>query len=170
MVFNGKECNEIEFKFDINTDFKEILKNLNNIELPHEETEANHVKNGVLELINNSLRAHREKQISDPIIVSFKYEKEGNLIVQIIDYGKGFDPKTLPCSLDEDPNNIDFNSKKFKEYQKKNNNLRFGMGLNLVRKIFNTFTLIFFDKNKKPIEWEPEKVWGTIITAKIRVS
>ena len=42
-------------------EFREILKVLNNIHLPDYGIDHDNMKYAVMELLNNSLRAHREK-------------------------------------------------------------------------------------------------------------
>ena len=93
--FNDKKYKQISFKFDLNTDFRQIIKTLDHLLLPNEESESRNIKNGLLELINNSLRAHRENKIDESIVISFECINS-TLKMLIKDHGKGFDPEKLP--------------------------------------------------------------------------
>jgi anti-sigma regulatory factor (Ser/Thr protein kinase) len=166
--YNNRKYRQISFKFDVDTDFREIIKTLDHLILPNNETESRNIKNGLLELINNSLRAHRENNINKSIIISFECINS-SLKMLIKDHGKGFDPEKLPYSIDKNTDEININSEDFKEYQKKNNYLRFGMGLYLVKKIFNTMQISFHDESGSTVPWDENKVSGTTITALIKV-
>jgi anti-sigma regulatory factor (Ser/Thr protein kinase) len=166
--YYDKKYKQISFKFDIDTDFRQIIKTLDHLVLPNKESEARNIKNGLLELINNSLRAHRENKIDKSIIISFECVNT-SLKMLIKDHGKGFDPEKLPYHIDKKTNEININSDEFKEYQKKNNYLRFGMGLYLVKKIFNKMEITFHDEQGNIVPWDENKVSGTTITARIKV-
>ncbi len=168
IMFNNKQYKQISFKFNLETDFREIIKTLDHLVLPNEESEARNIKSGLLELINNSLRAHRENKIDESILITF--ECANSLLTMLIkDQGRGFDPEKLPFPLNSNINEIDINSEEFKEYQEENNYLRFGMGLYLVKKIFNKIDITFHNKNSNIVPWDKEEVSGTTITATIKV-
>ena len=168
IMFNDKQYKQISFKFNLETDFREIIKTLDHLVLPNDEPEARNIKNGLLELVNNSLRAHREKKIDESILITFECVNS-SLIMMIKDYGRGFDPDKLPYSLNNNIKEIDINSEEFKNYQEENNYLRFGMGLYLVKKIFNKINVTFHNENGNIVPWDKEKVSGTTITAAIKV-
>lgn len=166
--YYDKKYKQISFKFDLETDFRQIIKTLDHLILPNKESESQNIKNGLLELINNSLRAHRENKIDKSIIITFECINS-SLKMYIKDHGKGFDPEKLPYPIEKNINEIDINSDKFKEYQQNNNYLRFGMGLYLVKKIFNKMEILFHDEEGKVVPWDENKVSGTTITATIKV-
>jgi len=168
ITFNDKRYKQISFKFNVDTDFREIIKTLDHLRLPNNESEARKIKNGLLELINNSLRAHRENKIDDSIVITFECV-DFSLTMKIIDQGRGFDPEKLPYSLKNSIEEININSKEFKEYQEENNYLRFGMGLYLVKKIFNKMNITFHDQAGNIVLWDKNEVSGTTITATIKV-
>ena len=120
------------------------------------------IKNAVLELLNNSRRAHREKNTEKKIIITFDVSSD-YLEVSIKDFGGGFNPQVLPYKLEENHHLIDSTEQRFLEYQKKHNYSRFGMGILLAKKVFPYFKLLFFDHNEKVVPWESGKVCGTLI-------
>jgi anti-sigma regulatory factor (Ser/Thr protein kinase) len=146
--------------------FRKILDTLEQLALPDMSCKADHVKYAVLEMINNSLRAHRLSRRPDPIEVIFELEP-ALLRVRILDKGPGFDPRNLPFSLDSDPYAIDLNAEVFQEYRKRNNYERFGMGLPLAMRTFDSFELAFLDDAGREVPWESWQsgnVRGTAIT------
>lgn len=135
---------------------------LNNIHLPDYSIDHDNIKYAVMELLNNSLRAHREKKVNKAIITTFN-TCNSHLLINIKDYGGGFDPRKLPYDLGEDHQEINSQSSFFIEYREKNNYLRFGMGLLLAKRTFTNFDLGFFDNYEKQVNWESGEVAGTII-------
>ncbi len=144
--------------------FRDILDILNYLSFPDYINEQDNIRYAVLELLSNSLRAHREKNVKKNIIITFNIN-DNNLEVSIKDFGGGFDPGNLPYNLEDDPNNIDNTGLKFLEYQKKHNYLRFGMGLLLAKRTFPIFEIIFFNKNEEPVAWSSGPILGTLIKA-----
>lgn len=144
-------------------EFREILKVLNNIRLPdYEDINSDNIKYAVMELLNNSLRAHREKRVNKAIITTFN-TFNSHLTINIKDYGGGFDPGKLPYDLQKDHREVNTQSSYFIEYREKNNYQRFGMGLLLARRTFTYFDLSFFDNYEKQIKWKSGETAGTII-------
>ncbi len=123
----------------------------------------------VLEVINNSLRAHRENNISEKITSLFVIHEDG-LYIQIKDSGGGFDPSILPYDINGSYEDIDFNGSQFSKYREDNGYLRFGMGLFLAKKTFSSLRLLFVDKDKNFIDWNPEGVKGTCIELEIAMN
>jgi anti-sigma regulatory factor (Ser/Thr protein kinase) len=120
------------------------------------------VKFALLELISNSLRAHRERGVREPVHTVLRFE-DGHLTVTIRDSGGGFDPSTLPYDLDGDVQAVDPNDASFQEYQKRNNFQRFGMGLLVARRVFPSFSLAFVDAEGRSVRWGEGAVSGTMI-------
>ena len=136
---------------------------LNNIHLPdYEGIDHDNIKYAVMELLNNSLRAHREKRVNKAIITTLN-TFNSHLTINIKDYGGGFDPGKLPYDLEKDHREINPQSSCFIEYREKYNYMRFGMGLLLARRTFTCFDLSFFDNYGKQIKWESGEAAGTII-------
>ena len=152
--------------------FRNVLRVLEVLELPDTGINPEHVKYALLEMINNSLRAHRNNDVTENIYVHFELVDPPAECIRILvrDRGHGFDPESLPYSLEDDPSSIDLDSPVFHEYRKKNNYQRFGMGLPLVLRTFDAFSIEFRDEGGNTIPWHPERVRGTCITVSKRVT
>ncbi len=162
LVYKDKKSQQLCLKIHPEADFREILNIVNAITFPDTLDNEENIKYATLELINNSLRAHREKREARKIIIHFRTKSE-TFDISIRDYGGGFDPARLPYDLNSNHELIDHTGPEFQEYQKKHNYKRFGMGLLLAKKTFSYFNLSFFDRHEQPISWEPGQVYGTMI-------
>ena len=171
MVFGNKKYRRIRLTVHPRAPFRNVLRVLERLELPETGTNPEHVKYALLEMINNSLRAHRNSDIEENIQIRFELldAPQECVRISVSDRGPGFDPESLPYSLNEDPASIDLNSPVFHEYRKKNNYRRFGMGLPLVLRTFDTFSIEFRDESGNAISWHPERVRGTSITVSKRL-
>ena len=160
--FQSKHSDQVTVNIHPEADFREILKTLDSIRFPEFVTNAENIKYAVLELISNSLRAHREKKVDKQVIAVFRAE-DSKVDIEVKDFGGGFDPKRLPYALEAPPDMIDQTSDAFEEYQEKHNYLRFGMGLLVTKKTFPFFQVIFFDEEEQPVQWGQSEVTGTVI-------
>lgn len=167
MQFRKKTYKRITIKLKPQMEFKKILETLEEIILPEMGRKQQNLKYAVLEMVNNSIRVHRENKIKEPICITLSYNSP-SLTIEVRDSGPGFDPGHLPYSLKDDPKHIDLKSKAFLEYRERNNYRRFGMGLYVVRKTFPVFKLTFLDKDGKSIPWKPGQVHGTSIIVGIK--
>jgi len=149
-------------------DFRNIIRRLDDISIPRTRVSATNLRFAVLELLNNSIRAHREKGEDREIQAVFTFA-DGRFKVSIRDFGGGFDLRALPYDLFADPATVNLHSAPFEEYQHKNGYRRFGMGLYIARKTFDTVQIQFFDDAGRPISWERGKVVGTVISLSARV-
>ena len=149
-------------------DFREVIRTLDAIDLPAVRVSGEHVRFAILELLNNSIRAHREKSEGRDISLDMTLS-DGRLVVAIRDFGGGFDPKRLPYDVDADPGSLDLHSPPFEEYQKRNGYKRFGMGIFVAKKTFEDFRLMFLDAEEKPAPWAPGRITGTLIILSVRV-
>ena len=166
MVFKKKQYRKIRLAVHPRAPFRKVLRILEELELPNTGISADHVKYALLEMISNSLRAHRSHEVEENIHICFELldEPQDRIQISVLDKGHGFDPDSLPYSLDDDPESIDLNSTVFQEYRRRNNYERFGMGLPLVLRTFDTFAIEFKDPEGNPISWHPDRVRGTTIT------
>jgi light-regulated signal transduction histidine kinase (bacteriophytochrome) len=162
MKYRKKTYNRITIKIQPQMEFKKILDTLEDITLPEMGSKQQNLKYAVLEMVNNSIRVHREHEINEPIHITIDH-RGATLTIEVRDFGPGFDPEILPYSLNDDPEEIDLKSQAFLEYRERNNYLRFGMGLYVVRKTFPVFELTFLNEEGHTIQWEPGKVSGTSI-------
>jgi anti-sigma regulatory factor (Ser/Thr protein kinase) len=143
-------------------DFRDVLHVFDAIKIPDTAIGADNLKFAVLELINNSIRAHRERGVGKDIAVDLTMAP-GRLHVSVRDFGGGFDPGLLPYSLDADPGELDLQAPGFQEYRRRNNFTRFGMGIFLAKKSFDHFQLLFLDETGKPAAWGEASIQGTLI-------
>jgi anti-sigma regulatory factor (Ser/Thr protein kinase) len=166
MVFGERRYKRIRLAIHPEAPFRRVLQVLDDLRLPGFGIDPEHLKYALLEMINNSIRAHKTHLVKERIIVLLRRLESPRSGVQILveDRGPGFDPDTLPYSLTDDPGTIDLNSPIFEEYRKANNYRRFGMGLPMVLRTFDSFDLEFRDENGLSIPWSPGKVRGTRIT------
>lgn len=160
--FRGKRSRRVRLSIDPRTEFRRILQVVEEMGFPECGISPENVRFAVLELINNSLRAHRERAVDRPISVVFE-AAGGHLQVHIRDHGGGFDPAILPYRLEEDLRQVDPLSPSFQRYQEEHNYQRFGMGLFLTRRTFPRFELTFLDRDDRPVSWQPGRVEGTLI-------
>jgi anti-sigma regulatory factor (Ser/Thr protein kinase) len=160
--FQSKQSEQVTLNIHPEADFREVLQTLESIDFPDFVTNAENIKYAVLELISNSLRAHREKRVDKQVIAVFRAE-DSKVDIEVKDFGGGFDPKHLPYPLEAPAETIDQTSDAFEEYQEKHNYLRFGMGLLVTKKTFPYFQVTFFDEEEQPAQWGESGVIGTIV-------
>ena len=160
--FRSKQGDQVIVNIHPKADFREVLQTLESIRFPEFVRNVENIKYAVLELISNSLRAHREKQVDRQIMAVFR-ATDTKIEVEVKDFGGGFDPRCLPYALEAPPESIDQASDAFELYQKKHNYLRFGMGLLITKKTFPFFQVVFFDENEQPVKWGGGVVVGTVI-------
>jgi anti-sigma regulatory factor (Ser/Thr protein kinase) len=166
MEFRSRRYRRLRVAIHPKVGFRKVLDLLDEVTFPSLPGKAEHLKYAVLELINNSLRAHRQAGRLEPIELAIE-RLDDALTIRVRDYGRGFDPRTLPYSLNTAPESIDINAVEFLEYRKANNYERFGMGLPLVMRTFDTFRLAFVDEAGAEMPWESwdaSRVRGTSIT------
>jgi anti-sigma regulatory factor (Ser/Thr protein kinase) len=150
-------------------EFNEILDILNEISVSNPSVQLEQIIYAILELLNNSLRAHRELGSTKKIHLVFLLE--GNYFsVRLQDWGGGFDPKVLPFDIEANIEDIDINGSDFVAYREKNGYRRFGMGFYIVRKTFSRFRLSFRDTEGRETSWEKGKTAGTCIDLSLEVS
>jgi anti-sigma regulatory factor (Ser/Thr protein kinase) len=164
---NGKHSRTIRLTVSPHADFRQVIQILGDIRIPPTQVSDEHIRFAILELLNNSIRAHREKNESRSILVDMTAAAE-RLVVAIRDFGGGFDPKRLPYELDADPATLDLQSPAFADYQKRNGYKRFGMGIYVAKKTFNDFRLVFLDTQDRPAPWSAGTVVGTLINLAVQ--
>lgn len=161
-VFQDRPSDRVALAIDPREDFREVLRKIDAVAFPDFVGNPDNLRFAVLELISNSLRAHREIDSQEPIRVEFR-SRDRHIEVEIRDFGGGFDPTRLPYDLAADPAGVDHNSAAFEEYRVRYENRRFGMGLLVARKTFPGFALRFFDRQHRAVRWGEASVWGTLI-------
>jgi anti-sigma regulatory factor (Ser/Thr protein kinase) len=160
--FRKKRAKRLHVMISPRAKFNEIFAVLGEIKFsPPLETQENAMY-AVLELVNNSLRAHRETNTLQPIRVIFQGSSEG-LHIEVIDKGGGFDPSRLPYDLRDEVSGLDLNGDSFQNYRSIHNNTRFGMGLCIAKRFFHDFQLEFLSHDGEPREWGSKDIGGTRI-------
>ena len=160
--FNKKPYKKVRMKIKAKTNFNDLLSAVSLLTIEGNGIESDYIMYAVLELLNNSLRAHRERKIEKDIIAEFKIN--GNsLIIRIQDWGGGFNPQDLPYDIEADPEFIDMHGNSFQKYREENDYKRFGIGLLVCKKTFSQFNLYFIDNELKTVPWESGRTAGTCI-------
>jgi anti-sigma regulatory factor (Ser/Thr protein kinase) len=163
LQLNGQQSRTVRLRVSPHADFREVIRILEEIGMPPTRVRAEHIRFAILELLNNSIRAHREKGENRDIFLEMAVV-ENNLSITIRDFGGGFDPGKLPYDLAADASTLNLQSAPFEQYQKQNGYKRFGMGIYVAKRTFDDFQLAFFDSSGNPSPWSPGAIAGTVIT------
>lgn len=148
ITYRQKTYRQLTFSFSGKVPFEKVLGALNHVDFNGTVENDEQAIYAILELINNSLRAHREKEVKEKIVLKIRSE-EDHVMVRLKDRGGGFDPSNLPYDIHSPVQEISPASEAFEAYREKHNYRRFGMGLLLARKVFPGFRLSFFEENGK---------------------
>ena len=168
LAIDGKAFYTVRIKISPSSDFRRVIHALDCVEFPSLKVTPENLKFAVLELVNNSVRAHREREEERDITVDMT-AVDGKLHVAVRDFGGGFDPGVLPYSLESDPSTLDVLSESFLSYQKRNAYRKFGMGILVAKRTSDRFQLVFLDENDTPVPWDPERVAGTLIRMELGI-
>jgi anti-sigma regulatory factor (Ser/Thr protein kinase) len=159
LSYNEKMYRQIKFSFSGDVPFEKVLTALNRIDFNGCIQNDEQAVYAVLELVSNSLRAHREKEVREKIVLKIRGE-EDHVRFRLTDRGGGFDVSRLPYDIYSPVEEINATSEAFEAYREQYDYRRFGMGLLLARKVFPGFRLTF--------EEEDGRVAGTIIDLSTR--
>lgn len=168
MRFRGKTLNSVRFRIPPDGNFGEVLSTFNQLQYPHTGVASEQITFAILELLSNSLRAHRDRAVNQPVLVEL-YVAQRGLLVKIIDRGGGFDPQALPYDLMADVHRVNLMSAAFEEYRRRFDNSRFGMGLIATRKVFPGFKLYFVDDSMQTQSWPSAGIVGTVVELHIPI-
>ena len=150
-------------------DFRRIIHTFDSIDMPPTRVSVENIRFAILELVNNSLRAHRERSEARDILIDLTVAG-GRLCIAIRDFGGGFDPAKLPYDIEANPATLDLHSRPFQEYQQRNGYTRFGMGIFVAKKTFDHFHLQFLDERDMPSPFLQGRIVGTLITLDLRMA
>jgi anti-sigma regulatory factor (Ser/Thr protein kinase) len=162
LEYRQKKCYDLSLRFAPSQEFREVVDAVRSVKLPPISVNAELAAFSVLELLSNSMRAHRERGVQDDVSLCYTLGQD-KLEIEILDAGRGFDPSRLPYRLDDPPSRVDPTSEAFTEYRIAHGNGRFGMGLLAARRTFPVFSLSFVDRELKPCPWFSGMVRGTRI-------
>ena len=166
MLFRGEKKLALRFLIEVNSPFPEIHKTFTELRYTEDGGADEQIAFALLELVSNSIRAHEEKGIREPVVVELR-STDHRLTVLVLDRGGGFDVSLLPYSLDEPVPPMDLLSSRFIEYRERYDNKRFGMGLIAVRRVFPEFSLYFVDEERNRVQWPSPRITGTAIDLKL---
>jgi anti-sigma regulatory factor (Ser/Thr protein kinase) len=167
LQMDGMQSRTIRLSVNPEADFRAIIRKLEAIVFPPIQVSQEHVRFAILELLNNSIRAHREKSEPRDILLDLTIS-DGKLVVSIRDFGGGFDTGSLPYELETDLSRLDLHSTRFEDYQRRNSFKRFGMGIYVAKKTFDEFRIVFLDEKDRPMRWTAGRTVGTLITLSVR--
>ena len=88
LVLNGKQSRTVRLKISPKADFRDVLHTLGEIGIPTTRVSDENIRFAILELLNNSIRAHREKGESRDICLDLTVT-DGRLVIAIRDFGGG---------------------------------------------------------------------------------
>ncbi len=162
IVYRTQRHNSLLLSFPPDGKFRDIVDNFAEIGYPALMVNPEIVSFALLELVSNSIRAHREKGVADAVNVRISTDGE-EFHVTVQDSGRGFDPGLLPYDIGAPAEGIDVMSDPFCSYRELHNGSRFGMGLYVAKKTFPKFSLFFVDSLEHPCPWFSGKVKGTRI-------
>ena len=165
--YKQKKYKTITIRLSKDSDFSVLLKEFHQLEFPELKSDIEHIRYAVLELVNNSIRAHKEQNTAERILLRFTLEEE-HLLTIIKDAGGGFDISVLPYDINHDVSQIDLNAPSFQQYREENDYNRFGMGLLVTKRTFDDFNITFYTGEREDVHWGEENILGTIITLRSR--
>ena len=97
LQMNDKRSRTIRLSVNPRADFRDVIRTLESITLPRVRVSNEHVRFAVLELLNNSIRAHKEKREPRDISIDLTMT-DGKLVVTIRDYGGGSTRESSPTA------------------------------------------------------------------------
>lgn len=162
IAYRSQRGETLQLAFSPRAEFRDIVDSFAEIAYPRLAVSRELVSFALLELVSNSVRAHREKAVAEEVRVGF-VAGGGELRVTILDAGRGFDPTLLPYDLEAPPDSIDLLGDSFAEYRERHGGSRFGMGLYIAKRTFPRFRLSFVDREGRPCPWFSGSVKGTRI-------
>jgi anti-sigma regulatory factor (Ser/Thr protein kinase) len=162
ILYRAQKLTSLLLTFSPQEEFRDIVDNFAEIGYPSLPVNPELVSFAILELVSNSIRAHREKGVAEPVCVGLRTES-GRFLATVQDAGRGFDPSLLPYDLDSRPEEVDVMSDEFSSYRQRHAGSRFGMGIYVAKKTFRDFRLGFVDASSQPCPWFSGKVKGTVI-------
>jgi anti-sigma regulatory factor (Ser/Thr protein kinase) len=152
----------LSLSFSPEGEFRTVVDTFGEIGYPSLPVNSELISFALLELVSNSIRAHRERNVADPVAVRLEAADE-EFRATVLDAGRGFDPGRLPYDLFAPVAEVDIMSDDFASYRDKNGGSRFGMGLYVAKKTFPRFSLQFVDSQEQPCPWFSGAVKGTRI-------
>jgi anti-sigma regulatory factor (Ser/Thr protein kinase) len=169
IVYRAEQLTSLLLSFNPETEFRIIVDAFGEIQYPTLPVNPELVSFALLELISNSIRAHRERGVTEAVKVQLE-SNSGEFQATVLDAGRGFDPSLLPYDLNAAASDVDVMSEPFSDYRRVHGGSRFGMGLYMAKKTFSSFKLCFVDAAGVPCPWYSGKVKGTKIALSLPIA
>jgi anti-sigma regulatory factor (Ser/Thr protein kinase) len=163
LVFDSYAGGALKLSFPHDIDIRDTLAIFRKLHFPETGKTDEQLSIALIELITNSLRAQAERKVKEPVMLDVSSDAL-HLSVRVADHGGGFDPASLPFDLNKPLGEIDLNAEPFSEYRRRHGYARFGLGLILVRKTFQSFDLCFVDEFGNKLTWPSPAIIGTVIS------
>lgn len=160
--YRSQRFSTLLLEFDPAEEFRLAVEKLGELHYPSIPVNPDLVSFALLELLSNSIRAHRDRKVLEPVRLDIAVTEE-ELAFSVIDAGRGFNPALLPYDLNAPPPAVDLMDSNFTEYRERYGGTRFGMGLFVAKKTFPRFSLSFIDREERPCSWFSGSVRGTKI-------
>jgi len=167
--YKDKKYKTVTIRLTKSTEFSSLLKEFHQIYFTGLDKKMEHIRYAVLELVNNSIRAHQERDEQAPITLQFILSDQDLLII-MKDRGGGFDTGRLPYDISEPVDHIDLNNPDFQAYRERHGYHRFGMGLLVAKRTFDDFVLKFHARGKEELSWTEGRTEGTILEMRSTIS
>jgi anti-sigma regulatory factor (Ser/Thr protein kinase) len=162
IAFRSRSLKSLCLSFPPEGEFRAVVDTFGEIGYPSLPVNSELISFALLELVSNSIRAHRERKVADPVAVRLEAADE-EFRATVLDAGRGFDPSRLPYDLFAPASDVDIMSDSFAAYREEHGGSRFGMGLYVAKKTFSRFSLQFVDAQEQPCPWFSGAVRGTRI-------
>jgi anti-sigma regulatory factor (Ser/Thr protein kinase) len=162
IAFRSQSLKSLRLSFSPEGEFRAVVDTFGEIGYPSLPVNSELISFALLELVSNSIRAHRERKVADPVAVKLEAADE-EFRATVLDAGRGFDPGRLPYDLFAPVSEVDIMSDSFASYREEHGGSRFGMGLYVAKKTFPRFSLQFVDAQEQPCPWFSGAVRGTRI-------
>jgi len=168
LVLDPYDGNALKFSFAHDIEIRDMLAIIRKLHFPKTGRTDEQLSIALVELITNSLRAQAERHVQEPVMLDIRSDAL-HLMAKVADHGGGFDPASLPFDLAKPVEDIDPTAKPFGEYRRLHGYTRFGMGLILVRKTFQSFHLRFVDRLGRELAWPSPEIIGTVISLRSEI-
>ena len=162
LEYRSQKLMSLLLTFSPDEEFRVILDSFKDITYPPISVNPELISFALLELVSNSIRAHRERGVTEAVKVKLSIE-DGEFRATVQNSGRGFDPTLLPYDINSKPETVDVMSDSFAAYRQQFGGSRFGMGLYVAKKTFADFRLGFVDGAENPCPWFSGTVKGTKI-------
>ena len=168
LVLDPCDGNALKLSFAHDIDIRDTLAIFRKLHFPETGKTDEQLSIALIELITNSLRAQAERRVQEPVLLDIRSDTL-HLMAKVTDHGGGFDPASLPFDLAKPVEDIDPTAEPFSEYRRLHGYARFGMGLILVRKTFQSFHLCFVDRLGRELAWPSPAIIGTVISLRSEI-